>query len=96
MVSDLTWNTFRNHVVLEYEIPKWDGDLAQPNLYMPLPEEACRRKVKHLMDFYATQRSRDWFTEDLFSSLMRLRGMECRSESGFAEAFYGHKLTLAA
>lgn len=91
MVSELTWNTFRNHLVLEYEIPKWEGDLAHPNLYIQLSEDEARRKVKYLMEFYATQRSRDWFTEDLFLGLMRIRGVECRSPSGFAEAFHAHK-----
>ena len=91
MVSELTWNTFRNHLVLEYEIPKWEGDLAHPNLYIPLSEDEAHRKVKYLMDCYATQRSRDWFSEDLFLGLMRIRGVECRSPSGFAEAFHAHK-----
>ena len=93
-VASLTWNTFRNQLVLEYEIPKWDGDLGQPNVYVPLPESVCRRKIANLMEFYGSQRSRDWFTEDLFWGLMRIRGVECRSPSGFAEAFYGYKVSI--
>ncbi len=93
-VAGLTWNTFRNQLVLEYEIPKWDGDLGQPNVYVPLTEAVCRRKIANLMEFYGSQRSRDWFTEDLFWGLMRIRGVECRSASGFAEAFYGYKVSI--
>ena len=95
LVSDLTWNTFRDHLVLEYEIPKWDGDLSQPSIYVPLSEDTARSKVKYLMEHYASQRSRDWFTEDLFLGLMRIRGVECRSPSGFAEAFHVRKATVA-
>ena len=94
VVAELTWNTFRNQLVLEYEIPKWDGDLGRPNVYVPLPESVCRLKIANLMEFYRSQRSRDWFTEDLFWGLMRIRGVECRSPSGFAEAFYGHKVAI--
>lgn len=95
VISDLTWNTFRRQLVLEYEVPKWDGDLGRPNVYVPLSDADVQRKIAHLMTFYASQRSHDWFTEDLFAGMMRLRGVECRAASGFAEAFYGYKLTLA-
>jgi LmbE family N-acetylglucosaminyl deacetylase len=94
VLSDLAWNTFRNHVVLEYEIPKWDGDLSTPNLYVPVPARAAQRKVTLLSRAFPSQRIRDWFGEEVFFGLMRLRGMECRSRSGFAEAFFGRKLVL--
>ena len=94
LLGELAWNTFRDQVVLEYEIPKWEGDLGQPNFYVPLAEEVCRRKVEYLMRFYPSQTGRDWFTEDLLWGLMRLRGVECRSASGFAEAFHATKLSL--
>jgi LmbE family N-acetylglucosaminyl deacetylase len=94
VLSDLAWNTFRNHVVLEYEIPKWDGDLSTPNLYLPVTARAARRKVALLTRAFASQRSKDWFGEDVFVGLMRLRGMECRSRSGYAEAFFGRKLIV--
>jgi LmbE family N-acetylglucosaminyl deacetylase len=94
LVCELTWNTWRNHLILEYEIPKYDGDLGRPNVYVPLSEEHCRRKVDVLLRHFATQANKHWFTEDLFLGLMRVRGMECRSETGFAEAFHGPKLVL--
>jgi LmbE family N-acetylglucosaminyl deacetylase len=94
LISELTWNTFRNHLVLEYEIPKYDGDLGAPNVFVPLGEETCRRKVDVLMRHFGSQRNKHWFTEELFLGLMRLRGMECGSASPYAEAFYGRKLVL--
>ena len=93
-VSELTWNTFRNHVILEYEIPKWDGDLGVPNVFIPLPEKMLDGKIARLMRAYKTQAGKAWFTEDVFRALPRLRGMECNSASGFAEAFYGRKIVL--
>jgi len=93
-VSDLTWNTFRRQLVLEYEIPKWDGDLGSPSCYIPLSASAMTRKVQLLMRGFASQRSKDWFDEETFRGLARLRGMECRSPSGYAEAFYGRKVAL--
>jgi LmbE family N-acetylglucosaminyl deacetylase len=92
VLSDLAWNTFRRQVVLEYEIPKWDGDLGQPNCFVPLPRATARRKVRYLMEGFATQRSKDWFDEETFFGLMRLRGIECRAEAGLAEAFYVRKM----
>jgi LmbE family N-acetylglucosaminyl deacetylase len=92
VLSDLAWNTFRRHVVLEYEIPKWDGDLGRPNFYLPLSAAEARRKVRFLMQVFATQRAKDWFTESTFLGLMRLRGIECRADSGLAEAFHARKL----
>jgi LmbE family N-acetylglucosaminyl deacetylase len=94
VVSDLTWNTFRNHLILEYEIPKWDGDLGRPNLYVPVSQATSRRKTRALISVFGTQRSKDWFSEETFLGLMRLRGMECRAVGGHAEAFYARKLTL--
>lgn len=95
VISDLTWNTFRNQIVLEYEIPKWDGDLGRPNFYVPLTAAAARRKSKALVDVFGTQRSKDWFSEETFLGLMRLRGMECRAEGGYAEAFHARKIALS-
>ena len=93
-VSNLTWNTFRNHAVLEYEVPKWDGDLGQPNAYMPITEAALTRKIALLEKHFGTQRSKDWFDADTFRGLARLRGMECRASERFAEAFYMRKVRL--
>jgi len=92
LVSELTWNTWRNHTILEYEIFKWDGDLGRPNVYVPLDEALCRRKVTQLVDAYPSQCARPWFSEDVFLSLLRLRGVECNSPSRYAEAFYARKL----
>lgn len=93
-VSDLAWNTFRRAFILEYEIPKWDGDLGIPNCFVPLSAAVAKKKVRLLMEAFASQRSKGWFDEDTFRGLARLRGMECRAPSGFAEAFSGRKLTL--
>jgi LmbE family N-acetylglucosaminyl deacetylase len=93
VVSDLTWNTFRNHLILEYEIPKYDGDLGQPNVFVPLEAETARRKAKTLCEVFKSQGSRHWFSEDTFLSLMRLRGIECASQ--FAEGFHCRKLVCA-
>jgi LmbE family N-acetylglucosaminyl deacetylase len=95
MVCELTWNTFRDHLILEYEIPKYDGDLASPNLFVQLDNSTCERKVDHLMMSFPSQRSKPWFTEETFWATLRLRGIECRSRTGFAEAFYCRKLVLA-
>jgi LmbE family N-acetylglucosaminyl deacetylase len=93
-VSLLTWNTFRDHLILEYEVPKWDGDLGRPNAYMPVSQAAMSRKVDLLMEHFGTQRSKDWFDERTFNGLARLRGMECRAADGLAEAFHARKLSL--
>jgi len=92
---ELTWNTFRDHLILEYEVPKYDGDMSAPNTFVPLTEAVSRRKIEHLMDHFASQRSKHWFREELFSSLLRLRGMECNSPSSRAEAFFCRKAVLA-
>jgi LmbE family N-acetylglucosaminyl deacetylase len=93
-VSRLTWNTFRDHCILEYEIPKWDGDLGQPNLYVPVSSAALQRKIDLLMLHFGSQRSKQWFDEETFRGLARLRGMECRAPERYAEAFLGRKLSL--
>jgi LmbE family N-acetylglucosaminyl deacetylase len=94
-LSDLAWNTFRNHLVLEYEIPKFDGDLGTPNCFVPLDRSICARKVKYLNAVFGTQRDKHWFSAETFMGLMRLRGMECRAPAGYAEAFYGRKVVFA-
>ncbi len=93
-ISELTWNTFRNHLILEYEIPKYDGDLGQPNVYVPLSHEVCDAKIRYLMEEFSTQRSRQWFTEDTFYSMLRLRGIEAPATTKYAEAFYGRKIVV--
>jgi len=93
-ICELTWNTFRNHLVLEYEIPKYDGDLGRPGAYAPLTSEIVQHKIATLLECFPSQAGKRWFSADLFSGLMRLRGMECNAESGFAEAFHARKLAL--
>jgi len=95
LVSELTWNTFRDHLICEYEIPKYDGDLGKPNVFVPLTPGVCRRKVENLLTSFRSQAGKRWFSEDLFLALMRLRGMECNSPSGYAEGFYCRKAVLA-
>ena len=94
VLAELTWNTFRDHLVLEYEIAKYEGDLGQPNLYVPVALPRVERKLAVLMSSFPSQRSRAWFSEDTFRGLMRLRGVECNSPSGFAEGFHARKLRL--
>lgn len=89
LVAELTWQTWRSHLILEYEVPKYEGDLGQPNLFVPISARVGKRKVEHLMRHFASQRSRNWFAPDTFFGLMHLRGVECRAPSGFAE---GHQL----
>jgi LmbE family N-acetylglucosaminyl deacetylase len=93
-VSRLTWNTFRDHCILEYEIPKWDGDMGQPNLYVPISANALMRKIDLLISHFGSQRSKQWFDAETFRGLARLRGMECRAPEHYAEAFVGRKLVL--
>jgi LmbE family N-acetylglucosaminyl deacetylase len=93
-LSDLAWNTFRRATIFEYEIPKWDGDMGIPNCFVPLSTESAGEKVRLLMKAFATQRSKDWFDEETFRGLARLRGMECRAPSGYAEAFFARKVTI--
>lgn len=94
LVNQLTWNTFRNHAVLEYEIPKYDGDLAQPSVYVPVNRANAQKKLDILMEVFATQRSKAWFDSETFLGLMRLRGIECNAPSGLAEAFFARKVLL--
>jgi LmbE family N-acetylglucosaminyl deacetylase len=93
-VCRLTWNTFRDHCIFEYEIPKWDGDIGQPNLYVPASASALHRKIDFLISHFGSQRSKQWFDRETFLGLARLRGMECRAPEGYAEAFVARKLTL--
>ena len=94
LVSELTWNTFRDHMILEYEVVKYDGDLGAPNLFVRLPEEICLRKARILMECFRSQRARAWFTEDTFLSMLRIRGVECNAPERYAEAFYCRKAVL--
>jgi len=93
-VCRMTWNTFRDHCIFEYEIPKWDGDIGQPNLYMPASADVLERKIDLLISHFGSQRSKHWFDREMFLGLARLRGMECRAPEGYAEAFVARKLTL--
>ncbi len=95
LLSAVTWQTFRDHPVWEYEIPKWDGDLATPNAYVPLPAGVAERKAQAIVDLFGTQRGKSWFSADNLLALMRLRGLECRAESGFAEGFHTRKLVFS-
>jgi LmbE family N-acetylglucosaminyl deacetylase len=90
LLSDLTWNAFRDHMILEYEIPKYDGDLGCPNVFIPLEAAVARRKAKFLQQAFLSQRDKHWFSEDTFLGLMRLRGVECATR--YAEAFYCRKI----
>lgn len=90
IISGLTWNTFRDHLILEYEIPKYDGDLGQPNFFVPLDEAHCQTKVDAIMQHFTSQQNKQWFSRDTFQSLLRLRGIE--SATQYAEAFYARKL----
>jgi LmbE family N-acetylglucosaminyl deacetylase len=96
LISELSSQTFRNHVILEYEISKYDGDLGSPNVYVRLDTEEADRKVENLMTVFGSQHDKYWFSRETFRALMRVRGVECRSSSGYAEAFYGHKLVFGA
>ena len=94
IIGELVWNSFRNHLILEYEIPKYDGGLGSPSVFVPVDDEAVRRKVDVLMTAFPSQQSRAWFTPSTFEALMRLRGVECNAPSGYAEAFYARKIVL--
>lgn len=94
LLSDLTWNTFRNHLILEYEIPKYDGDMGRPNLFVPLEAPLNENKVDYLFEAFVSQRAKRWFDRETFLGLMRIRGMECNAASGFAEAFHCRKVVL--
>jgi LmbE family N-acetylglucosaminyl deacetylase len=94
LVSELTWNTFRDHLILEYEIPKYDGDFGAPNIFVHLDEAVCAAKSRNILKHFRTQAGNSWFTEDAFRAPMRLRGIESNAPSGYAEGFYGRKLVL--
>jgi LmbE family N-acetylglucosaminyl deacetylase len=94
LVCELTWNTFRNHLILEYEIPKYDGDLGTPNVFVPLSANICDRKTAYLLEHYESQREKSWFSAETFRAMLRLRGIEAGSDTGYAEGFYGRKLPL--
>jgi LmbE family N-acetylglucosaminyl deacetylase len=94
LVSELTWNTFRDHLILEYEIPKYDGDRESPNLFVHLDERTVRQKIDGILDHFSSQADRHWFGEDVFRSMLRLRGMESNSPSLFAEGFYARKVAF--
>ena len=93
LVSELTWNTFRDHLILEYEIPKYDGDTGAPNAFVPLDDATAEAKVRHVMESYPSQAARPWFTADTLLATMRLRGVQARAPR-YAEGFYAHKLVL--
>lgn len=94
LLSELTWNTFRNHTILEYEIPKYDGDLGRPNVFVPLQVHTCQNKIDHLFAAFVSQTDKKWFSRELFAGLMRIRGMEASAPTGYAEAFHARKIIL--
>jgi LmbE family N-acetylglucosaminyl deacetylase len=94
LISDLTWNTFRDHLILEYEIPKYDGDLGSPNLFVHLDEPVVRAKIDGIINCFKSQASNHWFSEELFMSILRLRGIECNAPTGLAEAFHCRKIVI--
>jgi LmbE family N-acetylglucosaminyl deacetylase len=94
LVSELTWNTFRDHVILEYEIPKYDGDFGAPNFFVPLDESTCRQKIDIILGAFQSQSEKRWFSRELFFSALRLRGMEANAPSGYAEGYYCRKVIL--
>jgi len=94
LLAEMTWQTWRDHLILEYEIPKYEGDLGQPNVFVSLSATFAERKVRHLLRHFGSQRSKDWFRAETFEGLMRIRGIECRAHSGFAEAFHARKMYL--
>jgi LmbE family N-acetylglucosaminyl deacetylase len=94
LISDLTWNTFRNHLILEYEIPKYDGDLGSPNFFVSLDEPVCSRKIRTIVESFKSQSQKQWFDEQTFLAILRLRGMEANSPTRYAEAFYCRKAIL--
>ena len=93
-IAELTWNTFRDHLILEYEIAKYEGDLGQPNLFVPLTDALARRKIELLLRHFPSQSGRSWFRAGTFEALMRLRAVECNAPDGFAEGFHGRKFRL--
>jgi LmbE family N-acetylglucosaminyl deacetylase len=94
IISELTWNTFRDHLILEYEVVKYDGDLGSPNLFVSLTEETCRKKTDNLHRCFKSQADRKWFSDDTFLSMLRIRGVESNASDGYAEAFYCRKMVI--
>ena len=94
LIAQLTWNAFRDHLILEYEIPKYEGDLTTPNVYVPLDEAVAHRKVNLILRHYATQAGKGWFRAETFEAVLRLRAIECNAPTGWAEAFHGRKILL--
>jgi LmbE family N-acetylglucosaminyl deacetylase len=94
LISELTWNTWRDHLILEYEIPKYDGDFGSPNLFSPLPRATLEKKIDLVFEHFGSQADRHWFTRDLLSSVARVRGMECVAPEQVAEAFYARKVVF--
>ena len=94
LLSELTWNTFRDHLILEYEVPKYDGDMGRPNVFVPLEAPLYTQKVDYLFDAFESQRRKRWFDRETFLGLMRIRGMEANAPSGYAEAFHCRKMVL--
>lgn len=92
VTNELTWNTFRDHLIWEYEIPKYDGDLGTPNLYVSLDEATCQKKIDYLLTYFQTQTNKHWFNRQTFLALATIRGIEARATFGFAEAFYARKV----
>jgi LmbE family N-acetylglucosaminyl deacetylase len=94
LIAQLTWTAFRDHLILEYEIPKYEGDLGSPSVYVALDEAVARRKIDLILRHYATQAGKGWFRAETFEAVLRLRGIECNAPSGWAEAFHGRKILL--
>ena len=94
LISELTWNTFRDHLILEYEIPKYDADLGRPNVFVPIPDAIRRQKIRLLLSAFPSQRRKRWFTASTFEALLRLRGIECAAREGHAEAFHARKIVV--
>jgi LmbE family N-acetylglucosaminyl deacetylase len=94
LLNELTWNTFRNHTILEYEILKYDADVGAPNFFVPLTQDLCNRKVRHILEAFKTQLKKQWFDRETFMALLRIRGVECAAPNKYAEAFYSRKITL--
>ena len=95
VIAELTWCAYRDHLILEYEIPKYEGDLGTPNFFVPLEESVCRHKIKTIMECFKSQREKRWFSADTYWALLRLRGLECNSPTRFAEAFYCRKMRVS-
>ena len=94
LVSELTWNAFRDHLILEYEVPKYDGDLGSPNVFVPLTAETGEQKARMLAELYPSQAHRYWFDRETFLGLLRIRGVEARSPTRYAEAFHARKVVV--